>query len=90
MKRFQKFEIISAVCFVIHWVALFIDIGNFWYVMYWGSLPAIVVCTVIAMWSLDETVLKRIILIILQLLGYCVLWVIALFVVFFVKGGITL
>lgn len=92
MKKFWKFEIISAVCFVVHWAAFTvpIDLGILSYIMYWSSLSAIVVCTVIAIWSLDKTIFKRIILIVLQLLGYCVLWVIALFVVFFVKGGITL
>lgn len=94
MKKFWKFEIFSFVCFLLHCAAAFIDfIDNgkmISYIIIWTPVAAGVVCTVIAMWSLDKTGFEKVFLIIAQLFGYFILWIIFLIVLFFAKGGITL
>lgn len=71
MKKFWKFEIFSFVCFLIHYAAAVMDnekITSF--IMIWTPAATGVVCTVIAMWSLDKTGFEKVFLIIVQLLGY--------------------
>lgn len=60
------------------------------FIMIWTPIAALVVCTVIAMWSLDKTGFEKLFLIIAQLFGYFILWVIFLIILFFARGGITL
>lgn len=91
MKKFWKFEIVSFVCFLIHCAAAIMDNNRITsFIMIWTPVAAVVVCTVIAMWSLDKTGFEKVFLIIAQLFGYLVLEVIFLIILFFAEGGITL
>ena len=75
MKKFWQYEIASLGCFILYCIAAIMNNRRGG-----AALLLTAACTVIAMRSLDITRFKKVIFIILQLLGYFILWVIFLIV----------
>ena len=75
MKKFWTYEIASLGCFILYCIAEILNNRRSG-----TALLLTAACTVIAMRSLDITRFKKVIFIILQLLGYFILWVIFLIV----------
>ena len=75
MKKFWMFEIASLGYFILYCVAAIMNNRR-------GVVALVLTaaCTVIAMRSLDITRFKKVIFVILQLLGYFILWVIFLMI----------
>ena len=75
MKKFWQYEIASLGCFFIYCIAEILNNRRSG-----TALLLTAACTVIAMRSLDITRFKKVIFIIVQLLGYFILWVIFLMI----------
>ena len=91
-EKFKKYEIVSLVLFLILSTCYFTDgiirLGN--YLPAPIIIVAIIIFTILAMASLNTSKLKKVLLVIAQLVGYVILYILWLiiYMMFFWTGGL--
>jgi len=97
MKKFQKYEIASFIFFLNSCTWLFLDSvfslqKYFWFMVLNITLTiiALITFTILAFFNMNISNLKRVLLVVAQLIAYFIIYVIWFFVfVFFLNGGIV-
>ena len=83
---FKKYELISFVFFLVSCTSVY----GFGYLLYFFVGAAIIVFTIKAMATLNKSKVKKVLLVIAQLVGYVILYIvwIIIYLIFFWTGGL--